>query len=111
MEGPSGSLPDPEVCIILHTAPTKRNVVYRSLVNVNKVEGAFQWLIRHNRFFLGDDTIDDATHKVIGEVDQATSTLIEKANFAEFQFYTLRDMDIQVPVSSDVDSYKLNRVQ
>ena len=108
VEGPSGSLPDPEVCIILHTAPTKRNVVYHSLVNVNKVKGAFQWLIRHNRFYFD---LDDATRKVIGEVDQATSTLIEKANLAEFQSYTLRDMDTQVPVSSDVDSYKLNCVQ
>ena len=107
----SESLPVPEVSIMLHTAPTKRNVVYRSLVSVDKIKAALRWLTCNNRFYCGVDEscIEDET--VIQELDKATSDVLKKTNLSDLQSYTIRDMDTRQPITPDVENYKMNRIQ
>ena len=95
----SESLPVPEVSIMLHTAPTKRIVVYRSLVSVDKIKTALRWLTCNNRFYCGIDgsCIEDET--VIQELDKATSDVLKKTNLSDLQSYTIRDMDIRQPIT------------
>ena len=104
----SESLPVPEVSIFLHTAPTKRNVVYRSLISVDKITAALQWLTCNNSFYcdVDESCIEDET--VIQELDKATSDVLKET---DFQSYTIRDMDTRQPITPDVKNYKMNRIQ
>ena len=50
-DGRPGKLIDPQNYIILHSNPTKSKIVWKSLIDVNKVFAAFEWLIVNNPLY------------------------------------------------------------
>ena len=109
-------LPDPEMYVILNGKPTKGNIVWQKLVDVNKVKCAFQKLKEINWVYgdIDDDSVDEASKKVIEVCESATSTMIEKItpdDISCFQAYTIRKLDEKPSTIPDVDQYKLLNVQ
>ena len=116
VNSPDGSMPDPELYIIVNSTPTKNKVVYRNKIDVVKCRTGYQWLTKNNRFYhlLDDDALDVSTKKVIEVVDNTSCTVLEKADeadLADLQSYTIRNLDNKLPIQSDLDQYKMNRVQ
>lgn len=61
-----------------------------------------------------EDTVDDATKKVIEVANSSSRKILEKAtkeDIAGFQAYTIRNLDNQLPTSSDIEQYKLLNVR
>ena len=80
--GHSGdALPDPELYIV-NGKPTKSKVAWRSLVNVNQVKPAINVLRMCNWLYkdITDETIDEATRRIIEVSNSATSGMLEKAS-------------------------------
>ena len=75
-------LPDPELYIIVNGKPTTSKVVWRSLVNVNNVKTAVRKLKEINWLYseVDNDSVDDPSKQVIGVVNSATSTMLDKAD-------------------------------
>ena len=85
-------------CTSVNGKPTKGNVVWRSLVNVDLVKVAttaqtkINWLYKD----VDADSFDEASKKVIKVANNASSTMLEKASTADvdsFQAYTIRNLD------------------
>ena len=58
--------------------------------------------------------MDDAAKKAVEVVSATSSTLIEKAteaDIAELEAYTIRHMDEKLPLGSDIEHYKMLKVQ
>ena len=88
-------LPDPEVYIIVNGRPTKNNIVWQSLVNVDNVKQAVLKLKETNIFYknISDSAVDDATKKTIEPVSNVNTTLLEKGTKEDIdglQAYTIR---------------------
>ena len=120
IEGPAKSLPSsiasPQLYILVNGKPTKANVVWRSLVNVDRVKAAISKLKETNWLYksVQEDSLDDATQKVIEVANNATTKVLEKAtvdDIAGFQSYTIRCLDNQLPTISDIEQYKLLNVR
>lgn len=73
-------LANPELYIIVNNKPTKGNVVWRNLVDVNNVKKAvsrlreFNWLYKD----VSEDSVDTAVKEVLEVVSKTTSTVLEK---------------------------------
>ena len=78
----ASSLPDPELYIIVNGKPTTSKVVWRSLVNVDNVKTAVQKLREINWLYseVKDDFVDDVSKKVIEIADNASNTMLDKAD-------------------------------
>ena len=76
----SSTLPDPELYIILNGKPTKQQVVWRSLVNVDLIKTAVQKLTETNWLYKGldDNSVDEAAKQVIEVTNNTSSTMVEK---------------------------------
>ena len=120
IEGPAKSLPSsiasPQLYILVNGKPTKANVVWRTLVNVDRVKAAISKLKETNWLYksVQEDSLDDATQKVIEVANNATTKVLEKAtvdDIAGFQSYTIRCLDNQLPTISDIEQYKLLNVR
>ena len=61
------TLPEPELYIIVNGRPTKSKVVWRSLVDVNKVKAAIAKLRCINWLYkdMGQGSVDKATQHII----------------------------------------------
>ena len=106
------ALPDPELYIIVNGRTTKSKVVWRSLVNVNRVKAAIQKLKESNWLYkeVDDDSVDEAAKKVIEVTNSTTSTMLEKASkddIAGFQAFTIRNLDNKLSTASDTEQYKV----
>ncbi len=75
------ALPDPELYIILNGRPTKTKVVWRTLVDVNRVKAAIRKLRRVTGCTenVSDESVDEAAKRVIEVANNATSSMLEKA--------------------------------
>ena len=109
-----GSLPNPELYVILNGQPTKDKVVWRSLVNVDKVKLAVQKLKDINWIYKDTDvdSVDDATKEIV-EVT-TDSTMLEKATKEEivgFQMFTIRNLDNKLSTECDIDQYKVLNIR
>ena len=109
-------LPDPELYIIVNGTPTKSNVVWRSLVDVNQVKQALLKLKQINWLYtdVDDDSVDEAAKKVIEVVSNTSSTMLEKATTDEidaFQAYTIRNLDKKLSTQPDIEQYKVLNVK
>ena len=62
LDGVEGSLANPELYIIVNRKPTKGNVVWRSLVDVNQVKVAISKLKQCNWLYkdISDESVDSA---------------------------------------------------
>ena len=105
-------LPDPELYIIVNGRPTKSNVVWRSLVNVNHVKTAIRtlrscnWLYRN----VEEKCIDETTKHIIEVSNNATTEILKKVSPDEvdaFQAYTVRNLDNKLLTGSDIEQYRL----
>jgi len=108
-------LPNPELYIIVNGKPTKNNVVWRSLVQINDIKAAVRKLKECNWLYKDTDDacIDSAAKEVIEVVSEASCTMLEKATAAEvsqFQCYTIRNLDNKLSTESDIEQYKLLNV-
>ena len=108
-------LPDPELYIIVNGKPTKSNVVWRSLVNVNHIKTAISTLKTCNWLYRDvlEQCIDKSTKHIIEVSNNATTKMLKKASPDEvdaFQAYTIRNLDNKVSTSLDIEQYKLLHV-
>ena len=106
------ALPDPELYIIVNGRPTKSKVVWRSLVDINRVKAAIQKLKESNWLYkeVDDDSVDEAAKKVIEVTNGTSSTMLEKAtddDIAGFQAFTIRNLDNKLSTASDTQQYKV----
>ena len=88
--------------------PTKSNVVWRSLVNMNRIDTAISTLRTCNLLYRDvlEQCIDESTK-------YATTKMLKKASTDEvdaFQAYTIRNLDNKVSTSSGIEQYKLRHV-
>ena len=109
-------LPDPELYILLDGRPTKDKVVWQSLVDVNDIKRAVKKLKETNWLYknIDENRVDDAAKNTIEVVSSTTSSLIEKcsnADIAELDAYTIRNMDEKLPLGSDIEHFKMLKVE
>ena len=105
-------LPDPELYIIVNGRPTKSNVVWRSLVNVNHVKTAIKTLRSCNWLYknVHEKSIDESTKHIIEVSNNATIEMLKKVSSDEldaFQAYTIRNLDSKLSTVSDLEQYRL----
>ena len=98
VEHPSTALPEPELYIIVNGRPTKGEVVWRSLVNVDLVKTATKTLKEINWLYkdVNVESVDKAVKRVVEVTNSASSTMLQKASaddIAGFQAYTIRSLD------------------
>ena len=109
-------LPNPELYIIVNGTPTKGNVVWRTLVDVNQVKQALHKLKQINWLYknVHKDSVDEAAKQVIEVVSSTSSTMLEKATADEidaFQAYTIRNLDKKLSTQPDIEQYKVLNVK
>ena len=112
----SSDLPNPELYIIVNGKPTKSKVVWRTLVDVNLVKTAIRKLKQCNWLYkeVSDTSVDEATKQVIEVTNNASSTMLEKANeddVAAFQAFTIRNLENKLSTESDTEQYKVLSVK
>ena len=112
----SSALPEAELYIILNGKPTKQQIVWRSLVNVDLIKTAVQKLTETNWLYKGldDNSVDEAAKRVIEVTNNTSSTMLEKAStddIAFFQAYTIRSLDNKLSSESDIEQYKFLSVK
>ena len=106
------TLPEPQLYIIVNGRPTKSKVVWRSLVDVNKVKAAIAKLRCINWLYkdIGQGSVDTATQHIIEVSNGSITSVLEKAtkdDLAEFQAFTIRNLDNKLSTKSDIEQYKL----
>ena len=106
---------DQTLYIIVNGKPTTSKVVWRSLVNVDNVKTAVQKLREINWLYSEvKDSVDDVSKKVIEIADNASSTVLDKADerdISGFQAFTIRNLDNKLSTESDIEQYKLLSVR
>ena len=112
VEHSSTALPEPELYIIVNGRPTKGEVVWRSLVNVDLVKTATETLKEINWLYKDVDveSVDEAVKRVVEVTNSASSTMLQKAStddIAGFQAYTIRSLDNKLSSESDIEQYKV----
>ena len=111
------SLPNPELYVILNGQPTKNKTVWRSLVDVKRVQAAFNKLKDINWLYGNIEdgqSLDDVSKKVIEVANSATRTMLEKATDEDvlgFQSYTIRNLNSKMSTESDIQQYKMNNIK
>ena len=111
-----GALADPELYIIVNNKPTKNNVVWRNLVDVNNVRVAVRKLKECNWLYKGVDeaSVDSVLKEVLEVVENTSSTMLEKASSNDIvglQSYTVKNMNDKLSTMEDIEQYKLNSVK
>ena len=112
VEHPSTALQEPELYIIVNGRPTKGEVVWRSLVNVDLVKTATTTLKEINWLYKDVDveSVDEAVKRLVEVTNSASSTMLQKAStddIAGFQAYTIRSLDNKLSSDSDIEQYKV----
>ena len=110
------ALPDPQLYIIVNGVPTKDKIVRQTLVDVNAVKLAIQKLKERNWLYknVDDASLDEAAKNIVEVVDKASSIMLEKAStddVAALQAYTIRSLDQQGSIKTDVEQYKMQNVK
>ena len=120
LDSPDGEstthLPHPELYILVNGKPSKLNVVWRSLINVDALKGVIHKLKEINWLYkeVDDDDLDDVAREVIETVSDTSSTMLErtsKEDVAGFQSFTIRTLTSKQSTLSDIDQYKLVNVK
>ena len=114
--GETVTLPNPELYIIVNGTPTKKQVVWRTLVNVTEVKQAVHKLRQINWLYrdVSDTMVDASAKQVIEVVNKASSKVLKrvsKEDVASFQCYTIRNLNSSLPTTSDIEQYKLLHVR
>ena len=91
-------------------------MVWQTLVDVNDIKKAVTKLKETNWLYknIDENSVDDAAKKAIEVVSSTSSTLIKKAtktDIAELEAYTIRRMDESLPLGSDLEHYKMLKIE
>lgn len=114
--------------IILNSAPTKNLQIWKLLIDIDKVKGAFLWLIKNNPFCkdvhpdwcpLDEMELTDEDPPNAETIDSfravAKKPMIRKIDKAEGEFlisrYTVHPLSPNVPQESDLEQYQMQRVE
>ena len=105
-------LPEPELYIIMNGKPTKNNVLWRDLVDVEDLKAAIEVLKKVNWLYkdLDDSLVDEAAKKVLEVANNTSSKMLDKAtkqDIDSFQAYTIRNLDSKLSSEPDIEQYKL----
>ena len=105
-------LPEPELYIMINGKPTKNNVLWRDLVDVEDLKAAIEFLKKDNCLYkdLDDSAVDEAAKKVLEVANKTSSKMLDKAtkqDIDSFQAYTIRNLDSKLSNEPDVEEYKL----
>ena len=75
-------MPDPELYIVVNGKPTKNEIVWRSLVNIDNIKAAVEKLRQINWLYkdVAGGSIDEAVKQVIEVTNSSTSAMLEKAS-------------------------------
>ena len=90
--------------------------MWHSLVNVDHVKAAVQKLREINWLYseVKDDSVDEVSKKVIEIANNASSTMLDKADehdISGFQAFMIRNLDNKLSTESDIEQYKLLSVR
>ena len=90
----SSALPNPELYIIVNGRPTKRKVLWRSLVNVNHIKTAIHTLRSCNLLYKHeqDSSVDETTKHIIEVSNNATAKMLERASANEIDAFRLTQL-------------------
>uniref|UniRef100_A0A1X7V5P8 Uncharacterized protein n=1 Tax=Amphimedon queenslandica TaxID=400682 RepID=A0A1X7V5P8_AMPQE len=110
------NLPNPKLLVILNSEATINKKVRRTLVDVKKVQAAFDKLKDINWLYgnLDDESLDDVAKKVVETAYSAISIMVEEAtdeDILSFQSYTIQNMNSNLNKGSDIQQYKMTRVR
>ena len=110
------SLPNPELYIIVNGKPTKSQIIWRTLVDVNRIKASINILRSCNWLYkdISKESVDEATKKIIEVSNTTTSRMLEKASrddIATFQAYTIRNLDNKISSTSDIEQYKVLNIR
>ena len=91
-------------------------MVWQTLVDVNDIKKAINKLKETNWLYknIDENSVDDAAKKAIEVVSSTSSTLIRKAtkaDIAELEAYTIRRIDESLPLGSDLEHYKMLKIE
>ena len=111
-------LPKPQLYVKVDGVPTKKNVLWRKFVDINKIEGALTKLKEINWLYVDvqPGKVEQSMEDVVIEVaNSATSTMLEKVTdksgyAAGIQVYTVRSLDTFKPNVADIDQFKMLKV-
>jgi len=109
-------LPDPQLFILIDGRPTKDNVVWQSLVDVNGVKETVRCLKQINWLYksIDEDSVNYAAKTAFEAIGHTSSTLLEKASEQDvlaLDHYTIRQMSQFTTARSDIDHYKMMQIQ
>ena len=112
VEDSNETLASPELYIIVNGHPTKNEVVWRILVDVNHIKEAVRKLREINWLYkdVKEDCVDEAVNEVVEVVRNCT--MLEKAtkeDVAGLQCYTIRNLNSKQ--FTDIEQYKLMSVE
>lgn len=82
------------------------------MVDVNKVKAAIAklWCINWLYKDMGQGSVDTTTQHIIEVSNRSSTSVLEKASkddLAEFQAFTIRNLDNKLSTKSDIEQYKL----
>ena len=114
LEQSEGGLAKPQLYVVVNGIPTKKKVIWRSLVDVNKSQSCCSnWLFSD----VDQDKVEKTGDEIVIDVaHSATSTLLEKVSdkdeyCAGLQDYTIRHLDKPVPTGNNIDQFKMVNVK
>ena len=115
-DGALPGLPDPELFIIVNSKAKTNKTMRQSLINVDALRNALRKLRDINWVYwdIDEDSLDDASRRIIESVSDTTSTMLQKVSdddVSSYQSYTIRRLDRHEPNVPDTDQYKLSNVQ
>ena len=92
--------------------PTKNNVLWRELVDVEDLKAAIEVLKKDNWLYkdLNDSSVDEAAKKVLEVANNTSSKMLDKAtkqDINSFQAFTIRDLDSKLSSEPNIEQYKL----
>ena len=88
--------------------PTKKRIIWRTLVNINNLRAAITklkditWLYSS----VDDSSLDEVAREVIKVSNDMTSE-----DITSFQSYKIRGLDDKLSTESDVSQYKMNHIR
>ena len=91
-------------------------MVWQTLVDVNDIKKAVNKLKETNWLYknIDQNSVDDAAKKAIEAIRSTSSTLMKKATKAditELEAYTIHRMDESLPLDSDLEQYKMIKIE
>jgi hypothetical protein len=108
----------------IDSLPTKQKIVWRQLVDMEKVAGALKWLCANNHLYdgvkisaLGIDSFDLAT---VPEEDESISQLVDDSQLSMLDHLprdtiytesTVQEMDTPLPIETDTELFQQRSIE